>query len=178
MDIIAEADSVHGKELPDIVTNVEVGRGASAKIKSPNRRKSTASEKLEAINKQIADIRKQRQEATASDGRVMGLRIDYSQRPKKTFHHPKLEYVYGEIVYSPYMTKPQEKYPEETFQMVGKLRDMKKKGLSFSDVPHEEKPYNERSVKNKFISEVVNYNPCFSPPEYVSVCSDAPQVHD
>jgi hypothetical protein len=51
--------------------------------------------------------------------------------------------------------------------MVGKLRDMKRRGVSFLTVPEHEKPYCEKEVKNIFIKEVVNYMPAFSDPELV-----------
>ncbi len=140
----------------------------SAAAKRPKSAAVVAADKLEDINKQIADIRKLRQEASHNtNGRVNGPKKNYDQKPKKTFHHSNLDFVIGEIVYSPYMTKPQERYPEQTFKMVGKLRDMKRRGVSFLTVPEHEKPYCEKEVKNIFIKEVVNYMPAFSDPELV-----------
>lgn len=89
---------------------------------------------------------------------------DYSKRPKKLFSHPKLEHVYGEIVFSPYTVSPIDSYPAEIYTVHKKLRDLrveeaKAKGLpEGTEKPNLELPYDVRKTKNEFI-KVVNYKP-------------------
>ena len=68
-----------------------------------------AEDKLAVITQQIHDVRAElaRMEGGKS-GRVYSPPTDYSKKPKKSFHHPKLDIIYGEIIYSPYLTPPLE----------------------------------------------------------------------
>ncbi len=127
------------------------------------KKRLSAEKKLEEINKQLAAIRKEREESSSKkSGRVLGKRTDYSKRPKKSFHHPNLEYVMGELIYSPYRTHPLAKYPEETFRMNDKLKDLRKSGCKFDDLPEQEKPYDVQQVRKSFVKEIANYNPGFN----------------
>ena len=125
--------------------------------------KVSAEEKLKKINEELAKVRKEREEASQKrTGRVLGKRTDYSKVPKKSFHHPKIEYLYGEIMYSPYLTPPLQTYSKKTFEVSDKLKDLKRKGLKFEEIPDEEKPYDAKSMRNKFIKDIANYNPGFN----------------
>lgn len=67
--------------------------------------------KLSDLADKLAEIRKQKESLkavnaytkTKGDAPIIG---DYSTRPKKLFNHPKLEHVYGQIVFSPYNFSP------------------------------------------------------------------------
>jgi hypothetical protein len=124
-----------------------------------------ADEKLAILTQQLNEVRAERARMEGGkSGRVYSPPTDYSQKPKKTFHHPKLDYVFGEIVYSPYLTPPLEQYPETTFTKVEELRDLKRKGKIISKLPKEQQPFNPKWAKNTFIREVVNYKVSYGAP--------------
>ncbi len=154
------------------ISNVNTHRDDRSTLKSPKSRspKNNAQiqQKLETITKQLADVRLKRTELKKyDDGRIYGPKKDYTTVPKKLFSHPKLDFVYGEIMYSPYMTNPKDNYPKETYQMADKLKSLKHKNVAFKDLPAEEKPYDEKQLKKLFIREVCNYNPKFNVPKSV-----------
>ena len=62
------------------------------------------------------------------DGRVYTEKTDYTKIPKKKFRHPQLEYTIAEIMHSPYLTNPLNKYPKEVFTMSSKLKELKSAG--------------------------------------------------
>lgn len=125
--------------------------------------------KLEKISEQLAEVRAKRLTMKRfDDGRVRGPPRDYTSVPKKLFSHPRLEYVYGEIMHSPYMTNPTDRYPKTTYTMVETLKGFKQKGVAFKDIPETEKPYDDMEMKKQFIKEVYNYNPKFNIPKMVS----------
>ncbi len=81
---------------------------------------------------------------------------------KLELHHPNLEYVYGQVLYSPYLTKPLDPYPQKTLKGVDKLNELKNKGYSkFKDIPQGERPYDVKAAKKEFIKEVIMYHPCY-----------------
>lgn len=132
-------------------------------LNTPGRNKvfSTIAMKLEEIRKQkseLKDIVSTAKNAVKGEGK----KVDYSKRPKKLFSHPKLEYVYGEIVYSPYMCSPIEHYPKETFTVHKKLQELRAKEVQANCVLEGEEPvdlslpYDVRKTKNAFI-KIVNY---------------------
>mmetsp|Transcript_9906 Transcript_9906/g.16609 ORF Transcript_9906/g.16609 Transcript_9906/m.16609 type:complete len:353 (-) Transcript_9906:254-1312(-) len=122
--------------------------------------------KLEMLNKQIADVREKRKEVKPSDDmRVYGPKRDYSKVQKKMFSHPKLDYVYGEIMHSPYLTPPTQSYPQSTYSMPHQLKELKRAGVSFAELPDDLKPYDHEDMKRQFIKEVCNYNPKFNIPK-------------
>ena len=125
----------------------------------------TPEERLAELEIQIADVRQQKSLLEAGkSGRVYSPPTDYSKKPKKSFHHPKLDFVYGEIIYSPYLTPPLEQYPETTFTMVEELRELKRKGTKkISKLPKEKRPFNTAWARNTFIREVVNYKVSYVP---------------
>lgn len=125
--------------------------------------------KLEKITEQLAEVRKKRLTMKRfDDGRVRGPPKDYSSVPKKLFSHPKLEFVYGEIMHSPYLTNPRDSYPKTTYTMAETLKELKQKGVAFKDIPESERPYDDAVLKKQFIKEVCNYNPKFNVPKMVS----------
>ena len=68
------------------------------------------------------------------DGRVYTEKTDYTKIPKKKFRHPQLEYTIAEIMHSPYLTNPLNKYPKEVFTMSSKLKELKSAGDFIYDV--------------------------------------------
>lgn len=147
----------------------------SVKMKSPSRRSSASvsgsfslasvshkslkavaiQDKLEEINQQLAEVRKQKQELEKPVKRK-SIKLE-KKGSKNSFHHPKLDYVMAEVVYSPYMTKPNEKYSEDTLKVPEKLRELKKLGSKLKDIPPELQPFDVEKVKEKFIEDVVKY---------------------
>ena len=57
------------------------------------------------------------------------------------------------------MTKPLEKYPKETFSMIAQLREMKRNGISFKELPPEKAPFDVKETKKKFVKEVLQFKP-------------------
>lgn len=125
-------------------------------------KKISIEEKLDDINKKLAEVRQQRLESEKKDKKPQKKRSVGTT--KSSFHHPKLDYVIGEIVHSPYMTKPQEAYPSETFRVQEKLRELKRTGSKLSELPHEERPFDMEETKSRFIEEVVKYNVTYTLP--------------
>ena len=82
-------------------------------------------------------------------------------KPKLKLLHPKLDLVFGEIMYSPYMTKPQDLYSREMYSMNAKLVAIKSSGQRIKDMPLEERPYNVKKLKDAFVEEVINFNPSY-----------------
>ncbi len=123
-------------------------------------------DKLQEINQKLAEVRKKRMEFEQGDGpkRPAARRKSAAEGPRKSFHHPKLDYVMAEIVYSPYMTKPNESYSQETFRVPEKLSELKKKAQKIDDLPKEEVPFDMQEIKGRFINEVANYNVSFVMP--------------
>jgi len=78
---------------------------------SPNFSSEDNLKKLSELADKLTDIRNQKEALkesnrytkTKGDKPVYG---DYSKRPKKLFSHPKLDHVYGQIVFSPYNFSP------------------------------------------------------------------------
>jgi hypothetical protein len=68
-------------------------------------------ERLAELAGKLTEIRKQKEALkignkytkSKNDAPIIG---DYSHRPKKLFNHPKLDHVYGQIVFSPYNFSP------------------------------------------------------------------------
>jgi hypothetical protein len=133
----------------------------TSRQKSPQ--KKSATEKLDEITKQIHELRHQRHQTMIgqSKGRKFGPKTDYSSRPIRKLHHPKLEYIYGEIVFSPYLTKLSKPYPKEVYSMSAKLKDLKREGFDFASASPDQLPFDVKKTKNEFIREVVNFEPNF-----------------
>jgi hypothetical protein len=133
------------------------------------------SEKLEEINARLLKVRNQKQQFRQLS-KSLGNKTETNSKPKKqqivnlkpikkskaAFHHPRLEHVLAEVVYSPYMTKPSDPYPQEVFRIPEKIRELKhQKQKKISDLPIEARPFDVESVKSIFVKEIVNYNASF-----------------
>lgn len=130
------------------------------KKKKVKRNKKSAEERLKEINEKIAKIREERAALSRmGKGRVQGKRVDYAQSPKKPpFHHPQLEYVYGEIMNSPYLTNPIDyHYDDEMFEMDAKLKQLRQRGRKYEKLPEYERLYDVKEVKKSFIKKVAYY---------------------
>ena len=121
--------------------------------------KQTPEEKIEEINKQLAEVRHKRAEMTsfANNTRVKTEKTE----KKKQLHHPKLDFVLAEVVHSPYMTKPNEHYTADTFYAGTQLRELKKRASSFSQLPVGERPFDAKEIKSKFVKEISQFNATF-----------------
>jgi hypothetical protein len=134
----------------------------------PSWKQLEAQHKLEVLNTQLADLRAQKRANLAhghtkliKDGRMYAPKTEYNQAwPTKNFSHPKLEYIYGQIVYSPYRTPPGENYPKTTFSVPGVLKAYSQNGIRFDDIPDSEKPYSPVHLK-KVVSTHMSYIPLY-----------------
>lgn len=119
----------------------------------------TAKDKLDEINQQLAAVRLKLatlQHDNKSPHKSPPKENNDKHGKKSAFHHPKLDLVMGEVVHSPYMTAPMDRYPQETFSVPKKIQELKKKHSA--DIPRDELPYDMNEIKHRFIDEVVNYN--------------------
>ena len=133
-------------------------------------------QKLDEINQKLAEVRRKRLEFEAGSSSSTTKKSKNKSKTaksasktdtkalKKSFHHPKLDYVLAEIVYSPYMTKPNESYSQETFRIPEKLSELKKKASKLEELPAEDQPFDLEEVKGRFLNEVANYNVSFVMP--------------
>ncbi len=132
--------------------------GGSLKTKSN-------AELIDELAVKINEIRKQRLEMDHkyTNSKAKKKKADPNRHKfKLEFHHPNLEYVYGQVLYSPYLTKPLDPYPEKTLKGVDKLNELKSKGYyKFEDIPEEERPYDVKQAKKEFIKEVIKYHPSY-----------------
>mmetsp|Transcript_29568 Transcript_29568/g.65556 ORF Transcript_29568/g.65556 Transcript_29568/m.65556 type:complete len:423 (+) Transcript_29568:89-1357(+) len=135
----------------------------SSKGKSQKAKVAEIQKRLETLNSQLADVRAQKA-VKKPDGRVYGPKIDYSTPlPEKVFSHPKLDYLYGHLMHSPYRTPPQLVYPKTTYTVPAILQEYSRKGCHFADIPDKDKPYSPSVMKKQVLREVIYYNPGFSP---------------
>ena len=113
---------------------------------------SKLKDKLDSVEVQIEEVRRQRELlAPKKDVKHYTKKIDHSKKPKKSFNHPKLEFVYGEVAHSPYLTKPLDPYPQSTFSVVEELRELKRKGVKrIAKLPKNKQPYDPKKIKNIF----------------------------
>lgn len=89
-------------------------------------------------------------------------RINKSEKthdmPKKqVLYHPKLYYVMGEMVHSPYLVSLKHSYPSSTLEIPEKLYELKRKSPKLDALPKELHPFDLSDVKKKFMKEVINY---------------------
>lgn len=143
------------------------GRDVGGGSRISSRKALSPQKKLESINQQIAELRQKRFEEMRLGGPKKPLSPPKPKKRKKqsvnaNFHHPKLEYVYGEVIYSPYMVSPNKTYPKEYFEVPKKLRELKRDGLRLKKVEKEKRPYNLDETRKRFIDEVINYHVCFT----------------
>lgn len=137
---------------------------SSESYKGSKREKQNLDAKIAILSEKINEIRKQRLEMQISlehDSKKKVTRKTEKEHINKRFHHPNLEYVYGEVIYSPYLVKPLDPYPKETFEVVDELREFKRKGYKYKDIPKGEAPYDVGAAKKIFIKEVIQYHPSY-----------------
>lgn len=129
---------------------------------------SDAQKKLEKINAEIEKVKAEKLALNPHKERKrIAPAINHAEKPKKSFSHPKLDFIYGEILSSPYLTPPLDPYPKEVFSTVNTLRELKRQGVkAIADLPRDRQPYNPKKHKNLFIREVVNYEVSFLPKGY------------
>ena len=129
---------------------------------------SEAKAKLEKIMIELEKVKAEKIALNPAKARKnLAPPINHAEKPKKTFSHPKLDFIYGEVMSSPYLTKPLDPYPREVFTVVHQLRELKRQGVkAIKDLPAEKQPYNPTKTRNAFIREVVNYEVSFLPKGY------------
>ena len=130
--------------------------------------KEALAKKLAKIDEELAEVARQKNILDPKkDKKHFPKKIDRSKKPKKSFSHPKLDFVYGEVAFSPYLTKPLDPYPETTFTVVEDLRELKRQGVNKIDkLPKDKQPYDPKKVKKTFIEDVINYEVSFLPKGY------------
>lgn len=84
---------------------------------------------------------------------------NYSKYPHKKFGHPQLEYTIAEIMNSPYLANPLDKYPEKNNKLSLKIKELKKAGIKYHDLNEEEKPFDYKELMKRFNDEVCYYLP-------------------
>lgn len=162
--------SIATNSVSNLNTERDDGTAQSPKSRSGAMKDIQLKKKLDDISKQLSEVRAKRSGLKRyDDGRIYGPKKDYSKVPKKLFSHPKLDFVYGEIMFSPYLTNPKDSYPRTTYTMSDTLKSLKHKNVAFKDLSPEEKPYDESLLKRQFIREVCNYNPKFNIPKAVGL---------
>ena len=108
--------------------------------------KEALAKKLAKIDEELAEVARQKNILDPKkDKKHFPKKIDRSKKPKKSFSHPKLDFVYGEVAFSPYLTKPLDPYPETTFTVVEDLRELKRQGVNKIDkLPKDKQPYDPK----------------------------------
>lgn len=122
-------------------------------------------EKLKELETKLAVVRLKKKEILRTDcssSKIKSPKTDFDKFPKKVLHHPKLEYIMGEVAHSPYLTKPLDPYTPSTINMVYELRAMKKEGIKLKDLPKEEQPFDPVKIKQQFMKEVIQFLPHFA----------------
>lgn len=116
--------------------------------------------KVDELVSKINEIKKMRMDSNASKnyGRVKKDKDTKQQKKKKGYHHSKLEYVLADIALSPYLTRPDDKYPASTVKKYADLMEFKSKGISYKDIPKEKIPVDIEDAKAIFVHEVINYS--------------------
>lgn len=135
-------------------------------------------EHLTELTNQINEVRRLRREfekSNSNEGTSAAVKalnekkkleikkqLALEKKMKSTLYHPNLEYILGEVVHSPYMTKPLDKYPEKTFTLVHELREYKRQGIKYKDLPKEKVPYNVEVIKKTFVDDIMHFKPNYS----------------
>ena len=120
--------------------------------------------KLASIDEQLAEVARQKEALEPKKDKHYTKKIDHSKKPK-SFSHPKLDFVYGEVAFSPYLTKPliltRDNFYEE------ELRELKRLGVNkINKLPKNKQPYDPKKVYKTFIDDVINYEVSFLPKGY------------
>ncbi len=68
----------------------------------------TTAQKFQEITKRLEKVRTEQAKLNplVIKPKHNGAISDYSKRPKKPLFHPRLNYILGEVVFSPYRTSP------------------------------------------------------------------------
>ncbi len=135
-------------------------------------------EHLTELTNQINEVRRLRREfekSNSNEGTSAAVKalnekkkleikkqLALEKKMRSTLYHPNLEYILGEVVHSPYMTKPLDKYPEKTFTLVHELREYKRQGIKYKDLPKEKVPYNVEEIKKTFVDDIMHFKPNYS----------------
>jgi hypothetical protein len=124
--------------------------------------------KLDKVAAEIEEVRKRKELlAPKKEKKTYNTKKIDHRKPKRQLIHPKLDYVYGEVAFSPYLTKPLDPYPETTFTMVEELRELKRKGVKkIEHLPEDKRPYDPKKIKDIFINDVLKYEVSFLPKGY------------
>ena len=57
--------------------------------------------KLAKIDEELAVKARQKELLDPKKEKTLSKKIDHNKKPKKSFTHPKLDFVYGEVAFSP-----------------------------------------------------------------------------
>ena len=119
--------------------------------------KKTFENKLFDIEEKIRNVRLQINEISPGKKTHHKLPKIETKFSKKQLFHPNLDLVMAEMAYSPYHFGPDQKYTPKTF-MSGKVAELRfeKKEVALSKIP-----YDLKEAKNRFIEEVIKFNPSF-----------------
>ena len=134
---------------------------ASTSIKGDG--KKSQAQLVDELTKKIQDIKDERRKM-AEEGQYKSKskkkREPYKPILKPPLHHPSLEYIFGQVLYSPYLTSPLDAYNHKTLKGIDELNELKNKGYAnFKDIPDDLRPYDPKEAKKEFIKEILNYNP-------------------
>ena len=155
-------------------------KNSKPKLKKPTsttkeEKKIQLKEKLESISKQIEDVRKQREELEIhkKSGNIISTSIE-TRYAKRKFQHPNIPYVYGELAWSPYLTKPVNYYPLTATKGIEKLRNLKHSGLRLEDLPAEDRPYKITTMRKIFHEEIMTANDFYFPEDQINTMGGRP----
>ena len=114
--------------------------------------------KISEIEEKISKIQKHRQELSEKPPRKHWPKK--KPIPKiKALYHPKLDFVVGQMMASPYMADPNYTYPRAVYKVPVELKTLQDEGYKkFKDIPKEKKPYDAKVMKEMFVKEIINYN--------------------
>lgn len=129
-------------------------------------------ERLEHINEQLAKVRQERLQLSATKVRTSrsnnssfrDLKIPLKRKraiPRRSgIPSSSMDYLIAEVVYSPYMTKPGQPYSQEVYRVPEKLKALKQQRLDLKSLPKDAQPFDLDEVKGTF-KEITNYNTSF-----------------
>jgi hypothetical protein len=163
-----EASVTDASQLEEIASPKSTSPSKKEKIQShkllvESPKKKAVEKRVDEITAQINEIRKKRLEMSGVKEEKPGTpKRDITKIPKRVFHHPNLDFIIGEVVYSPYMTNPLDRYPSQTFTVVEEVRKYKQKGLKYQDIPKEKVPFDIKLSRSTFRREVLDFRPSFT----------------
>jgi hypothetical protein len=147
--------------------NVSVSRSVKAPSSADSRKQASSKRQLESIELQIKEVRRKIQELGPASAAVTGLspgkgfEPQYTERPKKLggLHHPQVEYVVEKLIHSPYLTGPQNRYPQATFRVNEAIDTLLHSGISYKSIPKDQAPFDYKRSKRVFLKEIVHFKP-------------------